>query len=32
MFLNQTQNDEARNKTIGYQILNHIQPNTFSAK
>lgn len=32
MFLNQTQNDEDRNKAIGYQILNHIQPNTFSAK
>lgn len=32
MFLNQTQNDENRNKTIGYQILNHIQPNTFSSK
>lgn len=32
MFLNQTQNDEARNKNIGYQILNHIQPNTFNAK
>ena len=32
MFLNQTQNDETRNKKIGYQILNHIQPNTFSSK
>lgn len=29
MFLNQTQNDENRNKVIGYQILNHIQPGTF---
>lgn len=32
MFLNQTQNDENRNKVIGYQILNHIQPGTFSAR
>ena len=32
MFLNQTQNDENRNKAIGYKILNHIQPGTFSAK
>lgn len=32
MFLNQTQNDENRNKQIGYQILNHIRANTFSAK
>lgn len=32
MFLNQTQNDENRNKAIGYQILNHIKPNTFNAR
>lgn len=32
MFLNQTQNDENKNKVIGYQILNHIQPGTFSAR
>lgn len=32
MFLNQTQNDEARNKAIGYQILNHIKANTFVSR
>ena len=32
MFLNQTQNDENRNKDIGYEILNRIKPNTFSNR
>lgn len=32
MFLNQTQNNEDQNKTIGYQILNHIKANTFTEK
>lgn len=32
MFLNQTQNNEDRNKAIGYQILNHIKANTFTEK
>lgn len=32
MFLNQTQNDESRNKAIGYQILKQIKANTFVTK
>lgn len=32
MFLNQTQNNQDRNKAIGYQILNHIKANTFTEK
>lgn len=32
MFLNQTQNNENRNKDIGYTILNHIKANTFSNR
>ena len=32
MFLNQTDNSEASVKAVGYQILNHIKPNTFTSK
>ena len=31
LFLNQTNDNESTVKSIGYQILNYIQPNTFSA-
>lgn len=30
LFLNQTNDNESTVKSVGYQILNHIQPNTFS--
>lgn len=30
MFLNQTTDNEAANKVVGYQILNHVRANTFS--
>lgn len=32
MFLNQTAGNESANKAVGYQILNHIKANTFTAK
>ena len=31
LFLNQTNNSEASVKAVGYQILNHIKPNTFTS-
>ena len=31
LFLNQTNDNESTVKSIGYQILNYIKPNTFSA-
>ncbi|GAA3630240.1 serine hydrolase domain-containing protein [Lactobacillus hamsteri] len=31
MFLNQTAGNESANKAVGYQILNHIKANTFTA-
>ena len=32
MFLNQTNDNEASVKAVGYQILNHIKANTFTSK
>lgn len=32
MFLNQTVDNESAAKAVGYQILNHIKPNTFTSK
>lgn len=32
MFLNQTNDNENTVKNVGYQILNHIKPNTFSNR
>lgn len=31
MFLNQTTDSEKANKVVGYEILNHIKPDTFSS-